>query len=220
MSLKESIAKSVNIAGRIGRLKHFLRKLLLLVILVPITIGVLVLILVVAAQLGETPALGSSVTVDFFFVVLFLIYAYVLGLLWNVVTVLRLHDLDMDGRWCAVNFIIFIPLILVLFRIYIPQPGHYPLVYTLPAAIFVIFNIYLLFMRGTRGPNKYGPDPFGEKTPELYDPAKDIPKQQPVVKTNSRARFSKAKPLSNRTPQEEKQIAKHKDRYQPKSAKK
>ena len=53
-----------------------------------------------------------------------------------MLTIRRLHDLNRSGWWCVGFFI--------------------------PMVNFVL-GIYLIFIRGTNGPNQYGPDPLSAK---------------------------------------------------------
>lgn len=57
------------------------------------------------------------------------------GVLIIIQAIKRLHDLDLSGLWCLVSFI--------------------------PLVNF-FFGLYLLFAKGTKGPNKYGDDPLNQ----------------------------------------------------------
>lgn len=233
-NIKSLFAKSLNISGRINRTDHFLRKFLLLLAQIPITIIAIIIIRFIARFLGEPAQIGMSLTVDFFFIILFFIYAYFFGLLWNVITVLRLHDLNLDGRWCIINFVIFIPMLAFLFRIAVPKPGEYPLSYTLSFSIFVLFNIILLFAKGSSGENYYGHVPSYEKEEELSPYAAKSKNQQalagPAKQAQSISRTVPNPYAVNRSRSfsgngtvsaaVDKKHAKHSDRYQPKSARK
>lgn len=226
-NLKRMFVESLNINGRITRVDHFLRKLFLVFLLIFVAIIAMLIINFVAKTLGEPAKMGSSVVIDFFFIIVFLIYAYIFGVLWNVITVLRLHDLNLDGRWCALNFVIFIPMLLMLFRISLPKPGEFPLSYTLPVVIFVLFNLAVLFLKGDENTNKYGAVP--------WDPANRIITEQerlaasPEAAQNAyiasygtlnRKNKSKIEPGHGIARKVDKKIIKHNSRYQPKSGKK
>lgn len=161
--IRNLFAKSLNVDGRINRTDHFLRKFFLFFAQIFITIVAIIIIGFIAKALGKPPQIGMSLIIDFFYLLLFFTYAYIFGCLWNVVTVLRLHDLNLDGRWCVFNFVIFIPLLLFLLRIIVPRPGVYPVSYSLPIAIFIIFNIVLLFAGGSAEENYYGRPPAYDK---------------------------------------------------------
>lgn len=244
-NIKSLFAKSLNISGRINRMDHFLRKFFLLLAQIPITIIAIIIIGFIAKFLGEPAQIGMSLTIDFFFIILFFIYAYFFGLLWNVVTVLRLHDLNLDGRWCIINFVIFIPMLMFLFRIVVPRPGEYPLSYTLPLSIFILFNVILLFIKGSPGENHYGlppteevtevPSPYvvkGKKPSRPAGPAAQNKQAQSVPRTTpnpyapqpaaaNRANPGMTRPTPGGTVRTvDKNYIKHSDRYQPKSARK
>lgn len=94
---------------------------------------------------------------------LFWIGAILLGL-WGLatiipqiaVTVRRLHDRDMSG-WFYVGFI---ALVIVLNMI--------PMIGALLTLLLDIGWIVLMALPGTRGPNKYGPDPLGQADAETF----------------------------------------------------
>lgn len=241
--LKTIIAKSLFISGRINRLDHFLRKLFLLLAQIPITIIAIIIIGFVAKLVGEPAQMGMSITIDFFFIILFLIYAYVFGLLWNVVTVLRLHDMNLDGRWCIFNFVIFIPMVLFLFRIIVPKPGQFPLSYSLPISLFVLFNLIILFAKGSPGENFYGPPPGEEsaetqtqkttkRTPKTPGKAptqqpKSVPRTTPnpyaghtAPEARPQAGVARPTPGNGIARSVDKNFLKHNDRYKPKTARK
>lgn len=239
--IKNLFAKSLNINGRINRTDHFLRKFFLLLAQIFITVIAIIIIGFVAKILGKPPQIGMSLVVDGFFMILFFIYAYILGFLWNVATVLRLHDLNLDGRWCIFNFAIFIPMLLFLFRIIVPKPGEYPLSYSLPIGLFIIFNLILLFANGSPEENYYGPPPAYEKddSPSPYVAIKRKPAatsatakralgssalratpkrnaSQPVVKRSQTSAGGSGTVLRI----VDKNYYKHSERYQPKTGRK
>ena len=245
--IKNMFAKSLSASGRINRMDHFLRKFFLLLATVIITIIAVIVISIIARLLGEQPQVGMSLTIDFFFMVLFFIYVYLFGFLWNVLTVLRLHDMNLDGRWCILNFIIFIPMLMFLFRIVVPQPGEFPLSYTLPISFFTLFNIILLFIKGSPGENHYGPPPSDEEdeTPSPYlaqraarqsvpagpaakaRQAQSVPRTtpnpyaaQPAAAVRPKPGIARPTPSGGKTGTVDKNYIKHNDRYQPKSARK
>ena len=89
-------------------------------------------------------------------------------------SVKRLHDRGKSGLWfLAVIIINIADLILTYIRIYnltfsdinrqhIPIFSQPLQVLMAASGLFIFFiAIELLFLRGTRGPNKYGPDPLG-----------------------------------------------------------
>lgn len=241
-SIKTIIAKSINISGRTNRFDHFLRKLFLLLAQIPITIIAVIIIGFVAKLVDEPAQMGMSITIDFFFIILFLIYAYVFGLLWNVVTVLRLHDMNLDGRWCIFNFVIFIPMLLFLFRIIVPKPGSLPLSYSLPICLFVLFNLIITFVKGSPDENFYGPPPgtesaeaqpkkAGRNTSKPSGKAaaqqpKSVPRTTPnpyagyTAPETNRAGMARPTPGHGAARSVDKNFLKHNDRYKPKTARK
>ena len=80
----------------------------------------------------------------------------------------RLHDRDRTGWWLIWQFLILVlAVILVVVAVAVPQEQGavwYALAGAAGLAAFVI-SVWLFvqigFLRGTSGPNRFGPDPFG-----------------------------------------------------------
>ncbi len=89
---------------------------------------------------------------------LFLLLYNLLALLWK-----RLHDQNRSGLW------LFAPLLLsmIAFVAYILDASTIVLVTLLTLALLILIWLLAetLFLRGTSGPNKYGPDPLAPLTP-------------------------------------------------------
>lgn len=86
-------------------------------------------------------------------------------MVWNAVAVCmgiplalrRLHDLDQPGWWLIGYFLG--PIV----------PGSVTIVLAVINVYCFALSIYLLFFRGTKGPNRYGEDPIVEK-PQREEP--------------------------------------------------
>jgi len=77
-------------------------------------------------------------------------------------TVRRIHDFNLSGWWVLVVYITkVIPLLL---------PDDLPvlslIIVCINILISVAFAILLIFIRGTVGPNRFGPDPLATGEPE------------------------------------------------------
>jgi uncharacterized membrane protein YhaH (DUF805 family) len=80
----------------------------------------------------------------------------------------RLHDRDRTGWWLVwQSLILALTVILIVVAIAVPKEGA-PLWYTLAGGVAVaafVVSIWLFmeigFLRGTQGPNRFGPDPPG-----------------------------------------------------------
>jgi uncharacterized membrane protein YhaH (DUF805 family) len=71
----------------------------------------------------------------------------------------RLHDLDWSGWWAVLLMALLSPLGVAGFKREVPKEVALPMVIAVFAGLF--FGVYLGFTRGTRGPNRFGPDPVG-----------------------------------------------------------
>lgn len=70
-------------------------------------------------------------------------------------SVRRLHDLNLSGYFYLLYIILFFgnSLFSVIAK-------SFPMLSLIIFLLSIIFVIYLLFFKGTKGPNKYGPDPL------------------------------------------------------------
>ena len=84
----------------------------------------------------------------------------VLGLLILAVGVRRLHDTGRSGWWIALLYVFFLTPIVFLLGLVTPAPLMSTLAwFGLVALIAAFAALALLALPGTRGPNRYGPDP-------------------------------------------------------------
>jgi uncharacterized membrane protein YhaH (DUF805 family) len=86
-------------------------------------------------------------------------------------SVKRLHDRDRTGAWVFLQILlVFLAVIMIIVAIAVPkeQNGPWVMLAGLTGAIAFAFSVWLFvelgFLRGTRGPNRFGPDQLG--TPE------------------------------------------------------
>jgi len=86
-------------------------------------------------------------------------------------SVKRLHDRDRTGAWVFLQLLlVFLAVILIVAAIAVPKENGGPwlilawLTGIVAFAVSVWLFVELGFLRGTRGPNRFGPDPLG--TPE------------------------------------------------------
>jgi len=83
-------------------------------------------------------------------------------------SVKRLHDRDRTGWWLVWQLLIILPaVILIVVAIVVPEEQR-PLWYALGGGAGVlafVISVWLFvqigFLRGTQGPNRFGPDPLG-----------------------------------------------------------
>lgn len=88
----------------------------------------------------------------------------------------RLHDIGKPGRWFAVFTVLPVFMFVESFAIYGQIPQSYEAQqFVQPIVLFLLLGSFALFfggffvmgcLKGTEGPNQYGPDPLGEKKPE------------------------------------------------------
>lgn len=97
--------------------------------------------------------------------------AIVLANMWInfTLSVKRLHDRDRSGWWLVLQFVILtVALIVFVVGFVMPQDQAIPtfVVGSLLGLCGLIITFWLFieigFLRGTRGPNRFGTDPFGQ----------------------------------------------------------
>jgi len=83
-------------------------------------------------------------------------------------SVKRLHDRDRTGAWVFLQILlVFLAVMMVVVAIAVPkeQNGTWVVVASLTGVVAFVFSVWLFvemgFLRGTRGPNRFGPDPLG-----------------------------------------------------------
>jgi uncharacterized membrane protein YhaH (DUF805 family) len=180
------ISNFTSLDGRIGRQSWWIGVVILIV--VNIVISFLILPLVGISMMPNFAAMmadpnnvdpqaiadtvaGTMRTAGWVSLVIFLIFLYPSA----AISIKRRHDKDNSGLDVWIYFGLTALLLLVqalgLFMSMTPIPGS-EIVIPTPALPFVIlqivvgiFGIYLLvvlgFLKGTTGPNQYGPDPLG-----------------------------------------------------------
>jgi len=81
-------------------------------------------------------------------------------------SVKRLHDRDRTGAWVFLQILlVFLAVIMIVVAIAAPNDGPWVMLAGLTGAVAFAFSVWLFvelgFLRGTRGPNRFGPDPLG-----------------------------------------------------------
>jgi uncharacterized membrane protein YhaH (DUF805 family) len=84
-------------------------------------------------------------------------------------SVKRLHDRDRTGAWVFLQILIlFVAVIMLVIAIAAPGADWARTLVWPIGFVAIVFSVWLFveigFLRGTRGPNRFGPDPLG--TPE------------------------------------------------------
>lgn len=143
--------------GRLNRKPYWLRSLALIAIfLVGVTALFSLFGIGVAAMQDPLAVLG-----DLGIALVLVLVLYVVLLVAAIsLTVRRLHDRDKSGWWVLVFFLL--PSVL---QTAAAQTPDLALALQLAAAAISIWALVELgFLRGTPGPNRYGPDPLASRT--------------------------------------------------------
>jgi uncharacterized membrane protein YhaH (DUF805 family) len=89
-------------------------------------------------------------------------------------SVKRLHDRDRTGWWLLVLYLVIIVAVLLgVVTLSLPEGQRQPLegaavgVVMASSVLMLWLVIEIGFLKGTQGPNRYGPDPLGESSGQL-----------------------------------------------------
>ncbi|MBO6182203.1 MAG: DUF805 domain-containing protein, partial [Acidaminococcaceae bacterium] len=93
----------------------------------------------------------------------FHIWAVVVGLTFvvgTIATMLKIPSINMLSK--VISFAAAIPNFMLLIRRLhdLNRSGWWALIMLIPL-VNLLFAVYVIFFKGTKGPNKYGPDPLG-----------------------------------------------------------
>ncbi|MCL2862595.1 MAG: DUF805 domain-containing protein [Methanimicrococcus sp.] len=150
---KPTMKKYFSYKGRLNRRPYFLRWLGAAISAVIFGILLWAIISFIAAPIIS--GIGSDVTIGdiinviltslllIIFALLFILFCLVCIVFMLLQAIKRLHDLDKSGWY-----------LLILFGILVPLIGKF---------IVLALVLYLLLANGTKGENRFGPDPLGRK---------------------------------------------------------
>ena len=139
MTAIETLKEYFSYEGRLNRKSCFLRY-------TGVTVA-LIIFMIIGVMIGinrENVAEMFSVTFTLVFYLIFMLtfmLTYIVFMLFQAIK--RLHDLNKSGWY-----------LLILLGIIVPLIGKF---------IVLAFGLYLLLVKGTAGPNRFGPDPLEKK---------------------------------------------------------
>ena len=146
-------------SGRINRAKYWLASLLL------IPAFLLLVFLIVGSLANAGDAMAALVLIPLLIIVVGAIYS---GL---AIAAKRLHDRDKSAWWLLLFYVV--PGLLQAVGDSLGDVGF--MFYILSFAISIWALVELGFLRGTAGPNRFGPDPLGTAFPQASGPARSNP---------------------------------------------
>lgn len=139
-------------SGRINRAKYWAATL--------VVTAIIVIAIAIAVSVDATPA--------WILILIVFVGAVYVGL---AVATKRLHDRDKSAWWLVVFYLV--PGILQSLG---NVAGDAGIIFNLIGfAISIWALVELGFLRGTAGPNRYGPDPLASVVPQTTDPARTSP---------------------------------------------
>ena len=145
---KDLKSKFLRFDNRLNRKRYIIRSLsLLAAVLVLLTVLGIILYMLYGKSNTTALTIGKVVAV------ILIIPSYSL-------IIRRLHDLNRPGWWCAP---LIINTIIKMFLKDTQSSALFSIIGGLIALASFILSIYLLFFKGTDGPNQYGPDPLEVK---------------------------------------------------------
>lgn len=131
--------------GRLNRLRYIKRILVLLLVWIVICV---LITLIFGDDMGKLSSTGD---------VLVSVIAAGMLIPYYCLDVRRLHDMDKDSTLAKIIFVLGIAMLFVSEESLFNPSAPAMILYL----ISVVTSIYILFMPGTKGANKYGADPLG-----------------------------------------------------------
>lgn len=131
--------------GRLNRLRYFKR--VMVVTVATLAIG-FPFFMIFSDEWGNLTSFGNMITTIIGIIALFPMYC---------LDVRRLQDMDKDNTIAKISFVISAITVIIAPDDVFTMDTSIAIVYLVNGAI----GLYLLFSPGTKGENKYGPDPLG-----------------------------------------------------------
>lgn len=159
-------------SGRSRRMEYWMWTLFQ--VLVAFGVSIVLMMLGGAAVMSGDPAAllaaGGSIMLVYG---LYMIYALAVLVPSIAVAVRRLHDTDRSGWWILAPLAPYVVVILAgMMAVASPDmaavAGILAMIAMLAVVVLAIVLLVFYFMEGTRGPNKYGPDPKGQDAGQVF----------------------------------------------------
>lgn len=166
------LKRYADFSGRSRRMEFWMWQLFQLLVYV----GVIILTMLVGggAMMGGDPtammAAGGGIIV---IMLIYLIYCLAVIVPSIAVAVRRLHDTERTGWWVLAPLAPYLVMILAGMMV-MGSPdsagvaGVLALVSLLAVIVLALVLLVFYFLEGTKGPNKYGPDPKGPDTGQVF----------------------------------------------------
>lgn len=161
-------------SGRSRRMEFWMWKLGLVIVYVAVMI-LFTIMFGAAMMTGDPTQAGGAVAGAMVVWGLLMIFGLAIFIPDLAVTVRRLHDTNRSGWWILAPVV---PYIIFFFTAFsaaasgsetgMMAGGIIGLVSVLAALALGLTVLVFLFLEGTRGPNKYGPDPKGQDTGQVF----------------------------------------------------
>ena len=135
----------IKTTGRLNRLRYFKR--VMVVTVATLAIG-FPFFMIFSDEWGNLTSFGNMITIIIGIIALFPMYC---------LDVRRLQDMDKDNTIAKISFVISAITVIIAPDDVFTMDTSIAIVYLVNGAI----GLYLLFSPGTKGENKYGPDPLG-----------------------------------------------------------
>ena len=167
------LRRYADFSGRSRRMEFWMWQLFQIIVY----FGVIVLAMVLgggAFMMGGDPTAAAAAGGGMLIIMLlYLLYVLAVIIPSIAVAVRRLHDTNRTGWWILAPIVPYL-LVIVAGMLALASPdmaavaGIIGLVGMVAAVGLGITLLVFYFLEGTRGPNKYGPDPKGQDTGEVF----------------------------------------------------
>ena len=168
------LKRYADFSGRSRRMEFWMWQLFQVIVYV-IILGLAMVVGAGGLMTGDPTAMAGAGGAAMLILGLYLIYALAVIIPSIAVAVRRLHDTNRSGWWFLAPVV---PYFIAFFAAGagmasgseggLAAAGIFSLVLMLAAVVLGIVVLVFYFLEGTKGPNKYGPDPKGRDTAEVF----------------------------------------------------
>lgn len=142
--------------GRMGRKKYFFTSVTALILTILISIAVVVGAIAIMRYVFKVPV-GVFFLFEIALLIVVLLCAILMWTIFSFPVVKRLHDMQFSGWWFFL-LVLLGPVYIFFRKIYLNDLRIIELELLTSIITFIVLLI-LFLKKGTKGPNKYGPDP-------------------------------------------------------------
>jgi len=167
------LRRYADFSGRSRRMEFWMWQLLQFIVYFVVVVLAMVFGGGMMMMAGDPSALAAAGGAMLIIMLLYLVYALAVFIPSLAVAVRRLHDTNRTGWWILAPVAPYLVAILAgMMAVSSPDmagiAGILALISMLAALALAVTLLVFYFLEGTKGPNRYGPDPKGQDTGQVF----------------------------------------------------